>query len=111
MIWVRQKIATVLAKRGKIITIVKKGVIMDNKNENRYCEPFNMTPQEFYDYKAGKFTRLIPYAIAMIISTLFYEKWTGYIMFTAMLIWSYVHDAKCEAQWKKDGSMRDEDLK
>lgn len=84
---------------------------MENKDEKRYCEPFNMTPQEFSDYKASKFTRLILYAIAMIISSLFYERWSGYIIFTVLLIWSYVHDAKREEQWKKDGSMRDEDLK
>ena len=55
-----------------------------------------MTPQEFSNYKASKFTRLILYAIAMIISSLFYERWNGYITFTIILIWSYVHDAKRE---------------
>lgn len=83
----------------------------NSNNENRYCEPFNMTPREFQDYKASKFTRLIIYVVAMVISSLFYERWTGYIIFTIMLIWSYIHDAKCEAQWKKDGIMRDEDLR
>lgn len=47
----------------------------------------------------------------MIISSLFYDRWNGYVTFTIFLIWSYVDDAKREEQWKKDGSMRDEDLK
>lgn len=84
---------------------------MENKDSKRYCEPFNTTPQEYEDYKASKYTRLIWYVIAMVLSSLFNDRWAGYIVFTLLLIISYIDDYQKEKQWKKDGSMTDDNMK
>jgi hypothetical protein len=70
-----------------------------------------MSPQEFHDYKASKYTRILWYILAMIFVSLFKDRGFGYTMLTLSLIISYWVDAKKEKQWKKDGNVRDEDLK
>lgn len=82
---------------------------MQNDKE-RYCERFNMTAQEFQDYKDSKKTRIIWYIFGMFIVTLFNDRIIGYIILTFLLFYSYYHNAKCEEQWIKDGSVRKEDL-
>ena len=83
---------------------------MNDNQDNRYCDRFNMTPQEFQNYKESKLGRLVIYIIAMIAVSIFVEKWCGYICFTFLLLLSYYNDYKCEQQWLKDGSVTKEDL-
>jgi len=80
-------------------------------NNRRYCDKFNMTPQEFQSYKSWKITRVFLYIVAMLISTIFKDRWVGYIWLTGLLILSYGHDYKCEQQWIKDGAIKEEDLR
>jgi hypothetical protein len=79
--------------------------------ENRFCEPFSMTPQEFDGYKRSKSTRIAWYILAMIFVSIFNERMFGYVYLTFLLIFSYWYDSMKEKQWKKDGSMRDEDMR
>lgn len=82
-----------------------------NDNE-RYCDRFNMSPQEFQNYKESKIGRLVIYIIAMIAVSIFTERWSGYICFTfLLLLLSYYNDYKCEKQWLSDGSVTTEDLR
>jgi hypothetical protein len=83
---------------------------MQNNNE-RYCEPFNMTPQEFRNYKDSKQTRLIWYVVGMAVVTIFNDRMYFYVLFTLILIGSYYRNAKCEEQWIKDGSLKRNDMK
>jgi hypothetical protein len=69
-----------------------------------------MTPQEFQNYKESKIGRLVIYIIAMIAVSIFVEKWSGYLAFTFILLFSYYNDYKCEEQWLLDGSITKEDL-
>jgi len=78
--------------------------------EIRYCDRFNMSAQEFQDYKSSKYTRIFLYLLVMVFVTIFNDRWTGYIFLTGWLLISYWHNAKQEQQWIKDGSMRREDL-
>jgi hypothetical protein len=80
-------------------------------DENRFCPPLEMTPQQFQEYKSSKVTRIFLYIIAMIVVSIFKEKWTAYTVFTIWLLGSYWYNAKCEEQWVKDGSVREEDLR
>lgn len=79
-------------------------------DEKRYCDKFSMSPQEFQNYKESKVGRFIIYIIAMIAVSIFVEKWSGYLAFTFILLFSYYNDYKCEQQWLQDGSVTKEDL-
>ncbi len=79
-------------------------------DENRYCDRFSMSPQEFQNYKDSKWGRLVIYIIAMIAVSIFVERWCGYVCFTFLLLLSYYNDYKCERQWIVDGSVTKEDL-
>jgi hypothetical protein len=85
---------------------------MQNKNNERFCEPFNMTPKQFQAYKDSKQTRWLWYVFWMALGTIFNDRVYIYIIATFWLIGSYWHNAKCEEQWIKDGSLqRREDAK
>ena len=79
-------------------------------NNERYCDRFNMSASEFQSYKSSKKTRIFLYLVCMFVVTFFYARVLGYVVITFWLISSYVHDAKREEQWIKDGSVRPEDL-
>lgn len=80
-------------------------------NEKRYCDRFNMTANQLYDYKLSKKTRIVWYVIAMIAFTIFKDRITAYVCLTFLLCSSYYHNYKCEEQWIKDGSARLEDFR
>jgi hypothetical protein len=83
---------------------------MDN-NEPRFCDYFDMTPQQFHDYKASKLTRLAWYVVGMVFVTIFNDRLFGYVFLTLLLIASYWYDGMRERQWIKDGAIKTKDLR
>lgn len=83
---------------------------MQNNNNGRYCDRFNMTPQQFQNYKDNKTVRVVIYIIAMIGVTIFQDRIWGYVAFTFFLVSAIYNDYKKEEQWMKDGSMKPSDL-
>ncbi len=78
---------------------------MQNNNQ-RYCEPFNMTPKQFQEYQESKKTRLLWYIFWMVLASVFVDRIVLYIIITGWLIGSYRKNMKCEEQWIKDGSLK-----
>lgn len=83
---------------------------MGEEENQRYCERFNMTRNEFQDYKEWKKLRVVIYVIAMIGSTILNDRINAWVTFTVIIWLKQKHESKCEAQWIKDGAIKKEDL-
>lgn len=80
-------------------------------DKERYCDYFNMSAQEFHDYKRSKVTRIFWYILGMLFMAIFNGAFVGWVFLTVLLIWSYYNDAKKEEQWIKDGAITEEQLR
>ena len=83
----------------------------NNYNDTRYCDYFNMNYIGFQEYKRWKRTRFILYIMAMLLFSIFIDRYTAWTLLTLFYWLAVRHDKKCEEQWIKDGSITKEDLR